>query len=123
GCSLLPSGSLQHSQRARSPRRRRFGRALQTGITGIAADPRRDADCDEPGVLERGGEHAGTALAEVIVAAAAIDPANARLKANAAAKACGPQDRADDLRPERRWHHAAGHSGGGAATRPARGAL
>ena len=86
GRGLLPSGSLQPRQRARSPRRRRFVRGLQTGIPGIAADPRRDADCDEPGVFERGGEHAGTALAEVIVAAAAIDPANARLKADAAAK-------------------------------------
>src|SRR5262249_50969586 len=60
---------------------------------------------------------------KVLVAAAAIDRADARLKADAAAKACGPQDRADDLRAERRRHHAAGHSGGGAAARPARGAL
>src|ERR1700736_5144832 len=94
GRCLLPSGSLQHHQSARSPWQRRFGTALQTRTPGIAADPRGDADCDKPGVFERGGEHAGTALAEVIVAAAAIDPANARLKADAAAKACGAQDRA-----------------------------
>src|SRR5580693_4387153 len=99
GRGLLPSGSLQYRQRARSPRRRRFGRALQTGIARIAAGARGDVDRDEPGVFERGGEHAGTALAEVIVAAAAIDPANARLEADAAAEARGAQDRPDDLRP------------------------
>ena len=123
GRGLLPSGSLQHRERARAPRRRRFGRALQAGIPWIAAGPRRDVDRDQPSVFERRGEHAGAALAEVIVAAAAVDPADTRLEADAAAEARGPQDRADDLRPERRRHHAAGNGGGGAAARPTRGAL
>ena len=123
GRGLFPSGRLQHRQRARSPRRGRFGRTLQSGIPRIAADPGRDVDRDEPGIFERGGEHAGAALAEVVEAAAAIKPADARLEADAAAKAGGPQDRPHDLCAEGRGHHAASHRGGGAAARSARGAL
>src|SRR5436305_878568 len=81
--------------RAGAPRRRRFGRALQAGIPRIAAGARRDVDRDQPSIFERRGEHAGAALAEVIVAAAAVDPADTRLEADAAAEARRPQDRAD----------------------------
>ena len=123
GCGNRPSGCLQNGEGARALCRRRFGRSLQPGIARIAAGPRCDIDRDKPGIFERGCKHARTTLAEIIVAAAAIDPADARLEANAAAETCRTQDRADDLGPERRRDHAAGDRGGGAAARSARRAL
>ena len=116
----LPARGLEHGERARALRRRRFGRPLQPRVTWIPTGPRGNIYRDKPSVFERGGEHAGTALAEIIVAAAAIDPADARLETDNAAKTGRTQDRADDLGPERRRDHAAGHRGGGAATRSAR---
>src|SRR3954452_21773212 len=70
----FPSGSLQHGESTRAPCRRWFGRSLQPGVARIAAGPRRDSHRNTPGIFERGGEHASAALAEIIVAAAAIDP-------------------------------------------------
>src|SRR5204862_2780120 len=99
GRGVLPSGSLQYCEGTRALRRRRLGRTLQSGIPRIAAGPSRNVHRDEPRVLERGGEHTGAALAEIIVAAAAVDDADARLEADAAAEARRAQDRADDLRP------------------------
>src|SRR5947209_18918842 len=64
GRGLRPSGSSQHRERARTSRRGWFGRAVKAGILGIADDPRREADCHQQGVLERGGEHTGPTLNE-----------------------------------------------------------
>src|SRR4029077_21289618 len=62
------------------------------------------------------------ALAEIIVAAAAVEAADAGLVPDAAAKARRTDDRADHLGPECGRHHAAATGGGGAAARPAGGA-
>src|SRR6267378_1721304 len=110
----MPEAASRAAAASKALRRGWFGWAMQTGIPRITAGPRGDVDRDQPGVFERGGEHAGAALAEVIVAPAAVDPADARLKPDAAAEAGGPQDRADHLRPERRRHHAAGDRSSGA---------
>src|SRR5438067_12931090 len=87
--------------------------------------PRRcgDVDRDQPGVFERSGEYSGAALAEVIVAPAAVHHADARLEPDAAAKAGGAQDGTDHLGPERCGDHAARYGCGRTAARPARSAL
>ena len=61
----------------------------------------------------------GAALAEMIMRAAAVDPADARLVADHAAEARRPQDRADHLRAEPGRHHAGADRGGRAARRAA----
>ena len=60
------------------------------------------------------------ALAEMVVRAAAVDRADARLEADRAAEARRPQDRADHLRAEPGRHHAGADRGGRAARRAAR---
>ena len=92
---------------------------LAARMSWIAAGLLCDIHRNEPGVFERGGEHAGATLTEVIVAAAAIDPPDARLAAHAAAKARRTRGRADDLGPECRGDDTAGHGCGGAARPPA----
>ena len=80
--------------------------ALAARVSWIPTGPRGNIYRDKPSAVRRRAH--GTALAEIIVAAAAIDP-DARLETTTQT-----QDRADDT------HASAGHGGGGAATRSAR---
>ena len=89
----------------------------------IAAGAVGDGAQHRPGVGERRADGALAALAEVIVRAAAVDRADARLEADRAAEARRPQDRADHLGAERGRHHAGADRGGRAARRAARRAL
>ena len=115
-----PAGRLQEREPPRLRRLRRPLGAGQAGRAGIAADALRNLVGDLPGVLQRGGEDPGAALALVVVAAFAVERADRRLEADAAAEARGPQRRADHLGAEARADHAARDGGGGAAARAAR---
>src|SRR5262245_51574408 len=80
-----PSRRLEKGEAARLARRRRAGRPEQPGIAGIAAGANSDLVGDLPGVLQCRGEHACGALAQSIITAAAVECADARLEADAAA--------------------------------------
>ena len=89
------------------------------GIAGIAARAHRDLVGHLPGVVEGRGEHAVAALAQAVMAAAAIERADRRLEAEAAAIARRPDGRADHLGAERGAHHAGGDRRRRAAARSA----
>ena len=89
-CSELragrPARGLDDSEATRLDRQRRLHRTRETGMARITSDARRDGAGDNPRLVEARGKDAGAALAEIIVAAAAIDPAQRRLETNAAAE-------------------------------------
>ena len=60
-------------------------------------------------VSARVAQHARTALAEMIEAAAAVDTADTWLEADATTEAGGADDRADDLRSQGRRNHTDAH--------------
>src|SRR5215472_18565767 len=117
-----PAGSLDKGEAARFSWRRRARWSEQSGIAGIAAGANRDLVSDLPGVVQHRSEDAGRALAQAVVASAAIERADRDLEADAAAVARGANGRADHLRAERRADYARDNAGGGAAARSARGA-
>ena len=117
-----PAGGLEKREAARRSRRRRARRPEQAGIAGIAAGAERDLVGDLPGFVHRRGEDAGHALAQSVIASAAIERADRDLEADAAAIAGGTNGRADHLCAECRADHAGGNAGGRAAARSTRGA-
>src|SRR5262249_39239880 len=119
---LLPTRGLQQREPAR---RLRFGRRIcfETGQPRITANAFGDRGRDVPCVVWRCRENAETALAQMIVRAAAVERAKGRLEAEAAAKARRPQRRTDHLRAERRRKNARAHRRCRATARSAGSAL
>src|SRR5262249_39198180 len=85
-----PAGRLEEREAARLARCRPARRPKQAGVPRVSASTRGDLVSDLPGVFQCGGEHAGGALAQSIIAAAAIERADAHLEAHTAAIASGP---------------------------------
>ena len=100
-------------------RRRRAGGTEQAGVSGIAAGAHRDFVGDLPGIFQCGRQHAGRALAQSVVAAAAIERADRDLEADAAAVAGRTDGRTDHLRAERGAHHSGRDARRRTAARPA----
>src|SRR5262245_16492085 len=100
GACLAPAGGFENGELARLSGGRNTNRPTESVIAGVAADPGGDGARDGPRVLGRGSQNAKTALAQMIIGAAAIEPAEAGLESDAAAVAPRPQGRADDLRAE-----------------------
>ena len=90
------------------------------GRAGVAADAGDDLVGDLPDIGERGGEHAGAALALDVVAAFAVEGVDARLEADATAIARRTDGGADHLRAERGAGDADGDRGRRTARRAAR---
>src|SRR6516225_5066665 len=104
----------------RLARCRRARRSKQARVSRVSASARGDLVSDLPGVFQCGGEHAAGALAQSIIATAAIERADARLEAHAAAIASGPNGRADYLGAERCAEHSRRHCRRRATTRSTR---
>src|SRR6516225_352892 len=115
-----PAGRLEESQAARLARCRRARRPKQARVSRVSASARGDLVSDLPGVFQCGGEYAAGALAQSIIATAAIERADARLEAHAAAIASGPNGRADYLGAERCAEHSRRHCRRRATTRSTR---
>src|SRR5262249_15268269 len=115
-----PAGRLEESQAARLARCRRARRPKQARISRVSASARGDLVSDLPGVFQCGGEYAGGALAQSIIATAAIERADARLEAHTAAIASGPNGRTDYLAAERCAEHSRSHCRRRAAARSTR---
>src|SRR5262249_47636370 len=90
-----PAGGLDKGEAAGFWWRGPGGGSEQPGIAGTAAGANRDLVSDLPGVVQRRGEDAGRALAQAVVASAAIERADRDLEADAAAIAGRPNGRAD----------------------------
>src|SRR5262249_1826977 len=105
---LLPTRGLQQRE---SARRLRSGwcTCFETGQPRIAADAFGYRGRDVPCVVWRCRENAETALAQMIVRAAAVERAKGRLAAEAAANARRPHRRTDHLLAERRRKKAPPH--------------
>src|SRR5262249_42755143 len=110
---------LEKGEAARVARRRRAGRPEQPGIARIAAGVNSDLVGDLPGVLQCRGEHACGALAQSIITAAAVERADARLEADAAAVAGWANGRPDHLGAECGAEHSRCNRGRRAAARSA----
>src|SRR5262249_38886433 len=89
-----PTCRLEESKSARLARCRRARRPKQARVSRVSASARGDLVSDLPGVFQCGGEYAAGALAQSIIATAAIERADARLEAHTAAIASGPMSRA-----------------------------
>src|SRR5687767_11782472 len=107
-----PAAGLDHAELQRFAALAEVHVAGEAKIARIAAGPVGDGPHHRPGVGERRADRALAALAEMVMRAAAVDRADARLEANRAAEARRTQDRADHLRAESRRHHAGADRGG-----------
>src|SRR5262252_3428258 len=96
-----PTCRLEESKAARLAQCGRARLPKQAGVPRVAAGARGDFVGDLPGVFQRGGKHARGALAQSIITTAAIECADARLEADAAAVTGRANGRADHLSAER----------------------
>ncbi len=117
-----PAGGFEEGQPPRRLWRRRARRAEQAGIAGIAAGADRDLVGDVPGIVQARRQNTGRALAQAVIAAAAIERADRRLEADASAIARRTDGRPDHLRAEACAQHSRRNRGGRAAARSAGGA-
>ncbi len=123
--SHRPAVGFQNRKSARLRRRRAGRRAVEARIAGVSAGAARDLVGDLPGLRQTRGDRPVRALGKGVMAAAAIDRADRRLEAEAAAEARRPHDRAEHLRADANADRADGDRRGrtaaGAARRAGRG--
>ena len=118
-----PARRFQHADARRFSGGRQFHGPGDADISGIAAGAGRDFTGHRPGFGKAGRDNPGRTLAEPVMAAAAVDTADARLVAIDAAIAGRANGGPDNLGPQRARNHARRNRRGRTAARSARGSL